>query len=137
MSTATAALSAPRAREKERWLAALEELMRDIEQWSAEQDWQLARLKKKTIREPGIGTYSVSDLRIRTHSGVLNVEVVARDIVGADGRVDLVSFPAMDRFIIIHTGGRWMVHDDYGRARPRRWCKKTFVDVAEQLTKPL
>ncbi len=136
----SATLTAPRpvpSRVKGDWLAVLEGLMADIEQWAAEQDWQVARLKKKTIHERGIGTYSVSDLRIRTHSGVLNAEVVARDIVGADGRVDLVSFPTMDRFVVVREGDKWIVHDDYRRRRPRLWSKKAFVDVAEELTKPL
>jgi len=135
----SATLTEPRAtprQTKVEWLATLDDLINDIEQWAAEEDWQVARLKKKTIHERGVGTYSVSDLRIRTHSGILNAEVVARDIVGADGRVDLISFPTMDRFVVVRRGDTWIVHDDARSRHPRRWSKKTFIDVAEELTKP-
>jgi len=119
------------------WLATVDSLLSQIEQWAAEEDWQVARLKAKKLTESELGTYPVSDLRIRTHSGILNVVVIAKDIVGADGRVDLVAFPTLERFILIRHGERWVVKSDSGKVWPRKWGRKTFVDLAERLTRGL
>jgi len=127
-----AAISAAR-----KWVALVDKLMSNIERWAKEKDWLVARLEAKTLTETVLGTYCVSDLRIRTNSGVLDVEVVARNIVGAEGRVDLVSFPTMDRFLLIRRGGRWGVKTDSGFDWPKQWGKRTFIELAQQLTKPL
>lgn len=135
MATAIAPAATSAAARK--WLAAVDKLMSDVERWAKEKDWLTARLEAKTLTETGLGTYCVSDLRVRTNSGVLDVEVLARNIVGAEGRVDLVAFPTMDRFILVHRGGRWVVRTDSGFDWPKQWGKRTFVELAQQLTKPL
>lgn len=117
-----------------RWLDEIERLVTDIEKWAKERDWQVARLEPRTIAEEGLGTYTVSDLRLRTHSGILNVEVVARNIIGAAGRVDLVAFPTLDRFMLVRRGRRWVAKTDSGEAWPQKWGKATFVELARKLT---
>ena len=117
------------------WLATVDSLLSQIEQWAAEEDWQVARLKAKRLSEGELGTYRVSDLRIRTHSGILNVVVVTGRTVGGHGRVDLVAFPTLDRFVLIWKGEHWVVKADSGQTWPKRWSRKTFVDIAERLTR--
>jgi len=119
----------------EKWLATVERLMCQIEKWAAEKDWLVARLEPKSVTEQSTGTYSVSDLRIRTNSGVLDVAVVGRDITGAEGRVDLVAFPTMDRFMLVRTSGKWVVETDLGFRWPRKWGKATFMELARMLTR--
>ena len=133
MAGRTSTLDTARAREE--WSAVIEHLMSKIEKWAREEDWQVARLAKREITESALGTYSVSDLRIRTASGVLNVEVVARNVIGADGRVDLVAFPSLDRFMLIRTGGKWVIETDSGGSWPGKWGKKAFLELAQSLTK--
>ncbi|MBM4032425.1 MAG: hypothetical protein FJ291_11640 [Planctomycetes bacterium] len=118
-----------------RWLAVVDKLMSDIERWAKEKEWLAARLEPKLVTERSAGTYSVSDLRIRTNSGVLDVAVVGREISGAEGRVDLVAFPTMDRFMLIRTRGRWVVETDLGFPWPKKWGKATFLELARMLTR--
>jgi hypothetical protein len=116
------------------WVAAVEDLVSQIREWATAEGWQVTRLEPKTLWEPSTGTYSVSDLRVRTNSGVLNVDVVAREICRAEGRVELVAFPSLERFTLIRRGGKWRVRTDWGNAWPKRWGRRTFVELARKLT---
>ena len=124
-------------RARDAWLRAVEHLLAKIERWAESEDWQVARLKPKELTEGGLGTYTVSDLRIRTPQGLLNVEVVARKVFGADGRVDLCAFPSLHRMLLIRDGRDWKVKTDAGIDWPKRWGKRTFLELAESLTKAL
>ncbi len=117
------------------WLAVVDKLLSDIERWSKEKDWLVARLEPKTLTESGLGEYSVSDLRVRTNGGVLDATVIGREIAGAEGRVDLVAFPTMDRFMLVRLGSRWVVETDLGFPWPKKWSKATFVELARLLTR--
>lgn len=130
-----AAPVAPPAAGARKWLGLVDRLMCDIERWAKEKDWLVARLESKLLTESALGEYWVSDLRIRTNSGVLDVAVVGREITGAEGRVDLVAFPTTDRFMLIRTGGKWVVETDLGFPWPKKWGKATFVELARLLTR--
>jgi hypothetical protein len=132
---ATAVAPAATSAAARQWLAAVGKLMSDIERWAKEKDWLTARLEPKSVAERATGTYSVSDLRIRTNSGVLDAAVIGSEISGAEGRVDLVAFPTMDRFMLIRTRGKWVVETDLGFVWPRKWGRATFVELARLLTR--
>ena len=133
MATAVAPAATSAAARK--WLAVVDKLMCDIERWAEEKNWLVARLEPKTLTESTHGEYSVSDLRVRANSGVLDVAVVGREVAGAEGRVDLVAFPTMDRFMLVRTGGKWVVETDLGFLWPRKWGKATFIELARLLTR--
>jgi len=133
MATKTAAPDLARTRDE--WLAVTERLASDIEKWATELGWAVARLEGRTITEKGIGSYAAPDLRIKTPHGILDVEVKARRVVGAEGRADLVAFPSLHRMLLVRIGNKWLVKTDAGIDWPRKWGKKTFVELAETLTK--
>jgi len=107
--------------------------MANIERWAEAEGWDVARFQR-THHESAIGQYSAPDLRIRTPSGVLNVEVTARYVIGADGRADLCAFPSLHRMLLIRTKGGWQVKTDAGIEWPQEWGRKTFVELARKLT---
>ena len=80
MAKDAAVTNAPAVREE--WVTLVERLMADIEKWAKAENWEVARFQK-THDERAIGQYSAPDLRIRTPSGVLDVEVKARCVIGA------------------------------------------------------
>ena len=130
--TKDAAVSSPPGA-REAWVALVGRLMAKIEDWARGEGWEVARIVK-THQESAIGRYSAPDLRIRTDSGVLDVEVTARSVIGADGRVDLCAFPSLHRMLLIRTEDGWQVKTDAGIEWPRKWGRRTFVDLAKRLT---
>jgi hypothetical protein len=130
MARDPAVADAPAVREE--WVALVERLMADVEKWAEAEGWEVARFVK-THQESGLGQYSAPDLRIRTDSGILDVEVKARRVIGADGRVDLCAFPSLHRMLLIRTEGGWQVKTDAGVEWPRKWGRRTFVDMAKRL----
>src|ERR1700761_989231 len=65
-------------------------LLGDISDWAKSRGWIVARADKE-LTEESLGTYTVSDLNIKVPGGVLIVEVRGRNVVGAEGRVDVYS----------------------------------------------
>ena len=119
---------------REEWLEAVEKLLSQIQTWADQLGWPAARMEPKEMMESAVGTYAVSDLRIRAPAGILTVDVVARNVVSAEGRVDLVAFPSLHNMMLIRTAGRWIVKTDAGMEWPRKWGKRTFVELAKTLT---
>ena len=64
------------------------------------------------------------------------VEPVARDVVKADGRVDLYAFPSMNRMMLVRVGGKWVLKTDSGVKWPEPWGEQTFARLTELLSVP-
>lgn len=116
------------------WMAAITKLFGEMEKWAAKQDWLVAR-KTKTLEEDS-GTYEVPELWIKIPGGTIVAEVIGKEIVGADGRVDLSCFPSFDRFVLVWRGGKWIIKTDSYMNWPKAWGPKTFVEMARLLIQP-
>lgn len=119
--------------EREVWLSLVDKLLSQIEKWAGQRDWQIRR-EEKTITEELIGTYSVPVLQIKLPAGVLYVEPMARYVIGAGGRVDLYSWPTLQRLLLIRRDDAWTLKTDSLIDWPQTWTRKTFYDVAKNLT---
>ena len=107
-------------------------LMASIGQWAAEQGWPVSD-QPREISERVLGTYRVTGLRVRTPSGDLLVEPIARHVIGGDGRVDLTAWPSLNRVKLVGHDGGWRVFTDSNLAWPKPWCKDTFLELARGL----
>lgn len=119
------------SRRKE-WIARLAPLMETIGQWAAEQGWPISD-QPREISERLLGTYQAPGLRVRTPSGDLLVEPVARHVIGGDGRVDLTAWPSLNRVKLVGHDDGWRVFTDSNLAWPKPWCKDTFLELARGL----
>lgn len=121
---------------RDEWLALVENLLGEISQWALSQDWSIHR-DHKEIREDPIGLYSAPTLRIRLPGGEIHVEPVALRIVGAKGgRVDIESWPSLNRVMLIREGENWRVLTDSGISLAEPWNEKTFVRVVREMNAP-
>ncbi len=120
--------------EREVWLSVVDKLLSQIEEWAGQMEWQIRR-EDKTITEGLIGTYSVPVLQIKLPGGVLYVEPMARYVIGDDGRVDLYSWPTLQRLLLIRSDDKWVLKTDSLIDWPQPWARKTFYEVAKNLTK--
>jgi len=116
------------------WMAAITKLFAEMEKWAAQQDWLVAR-KTKALEEDS-GTFEVPELWIKIPGGTIVAEVIGKDIIGADGRVDLYCFPTFDRFVLLWREGKWVIKTDSLMRWPKPWGPKAFVEMAELLIHP-
>ena len=119
-------------RERADWISAVRALTDSIHQWAEEQRWTVTWWDK-AIEEQHLGKYAVPQLVVTTPHGHLAVEPVARDVLGADGRVDIIAMKTFNRLMLVRAGGRWVVRTESGIEWPADWSKETFLDLVQRL----
>jgi hypothetical protein len=120
-------------RKKTVWVSQIETLVDAISAWATERQW-LVDKHQKTLNEEPLGTYSASELIIKTPQGSVIIEPVGKNIMGADGRVDISAFPSFNRMLLIQKKGNWQVKTDSRIDWPKPWGKDTFYDIVKALT---
>jgi hypothetical protein len=65
---------------------------------------------------------------------VIHVIPVAQHVVGADGRIDIEAFPALNRVKLIGRGEQWVIYTDSNIPLRQPWNAETFVQLAQDLT---
>ena len=118
---------------KEAWINLVEELCSTIKTWTEEQGW-IAHQDEKIITEEHIGSYTVPILIIQSSQGRVHVDPIGRNIIGAEGRVDICSFPMLNRMLIVRLKNKWIIKTDSLIDWPEPWNKKTFIDIVKALT---
>jgi len=81
---------------RDKWLSAVRDLFDTIRTWSESQGWSVHE-DEKTISEEHIGRYKVPSLVIQCPSGRIHIDPIGCNIIGAHGRVDILSFPSLNR----------------------------------------
>lgn len=130
----TQALNNPSQIEQRRgeWVARAEAVINQVEQWAAAEGWATAR-SQRTITERELGQYTVPLLRVRLPLGEVHVIPIARNVIGADGRIDIEAFPTTDRVKLIGRGRDWEIYSDNNDLVPAPWNAKTFARIAQDL----
>ena len=126
--------SPPPIQEEERasWIAELESVVVQAEEWSRRQDWAVRR-DSKAITEPMLGTYTVPVLLIHTPQGRLILDPIGRDIIGAEGRIDLCAMPSYDPVPLIKGDQGWEFWSPKSQSPVRSWNEAHFVAIAQRL----
>lgn len=131
----TQAINNPSLAEEQRrreWVEHIAQVIQQAEGWAAARDWATARTER-TLNERGLGQYTVPLLRIRLPLGEVHVIPVARNIIGADGRIDMEAFPTTDRVKLIRRGRDWEIYSDSNARLPAAWNAETFARIAQDL----
>jgi len=115
------------------WLAKLRDLIDSIKSWAEQRRWFVDE-QEKTIEEDHIGRYTVPTLFIQAPGGKIHVEPIGCDIIGAQGRVDIESFPALNRLLLILVNGEWKIKTDSRIDWPEPWSEQSFVNLVNALT---
>lgn len=119
----------------EAWQRRLDALAKEVRSWSEAKGW-LVETRPAEIRESLLGTYQVPHVRVvrPVPRGEVHVEPVALQIVGGDGRVDMWSFPSMNRVRLV--GGkdkRWEVLTDSNVRIRSEWGPTLWYELVEDL----
>jgi hypothetical protein len=121
------------ARLRDEWLQVVEALGRQVRGWAEQRGWTVTE-ERREINEERLGIYQAPVLQIETPHGSVFLEPIARDVGGADGRVDLYAWPTLYRVMLLRGGGPdWMIRTDSGIYWPHPWGEATFAELAEGL----
>jgi hypothetical protein len=120
-------------RKRDDWLAKLRELTDSIKTWAQQRRWFVDE-HEKSIEEDHIGRYTVPTLFIQAPNGKIVVEPIGCDIIGAQGRVDIESFPSLNRLLLILVNGQWKIETDSRVHWPEPWSEQAFVKLVDALT---
>ncbi len=120
-------------RKRDDWLAMLRDLIDSMKSWAHQRRW-LVDEHEKIIEEDRLGKYPVPTLFIQAPSGKIVVEPIGCDIIGAQGRVDIESFPSLNRMLLILVNGEWKIKTDSRIDWPEPWSEQSFVNLVRALT---
>ncbi|MBM4029537.1 MAG: hypothetical protein FJ280_29685 [Planctomycetes bacterium] len=120
-------------RRRDDWLVKLRELMDSIKTWAERRRWFVDE-HEKTIEEDDVGKYTVPTLFIQAPSGKIVVEPIGCNIIGAQGRVDIESFPSLNRLLLILVDGEWKIKTDSRIEWPEPWSEQSFINLVKALT---
>jgi len=117
-----------RAGELKDWVSVVEQLAHQVESWCQQRNWAVS-ISERRISESAYGEYAVPELMIRSPSGTVYLEPVARDVAGARGRVDLLAWPSLTRMMLIRRGKDWVLQTDSGIDWPEPWGPQAFEKI--------
>lgn len=120
--------------EREDWVQTTNRLLDQITEWVSVKNWTVRR-EVRIIIEEVLGTYAVQDAVIATPNGELRLEVKARGVHRAAGRVELFAWPTLYRVTLLHYVNKpdWIIYTDSGISLHYPWTQETFLTLAEDL----
>ncbi|MBN2315205.1 MAG: hypothetical protein JXM79_14845 [Sedimentisphaerales bacterium] len=118
---------------RDKWLLNVKDLFDTIRMWSESQGWSVHE-DEKTISEDHIGSYKAPTLVIQCPSGRIHIDPIGCNIIGAHGRVDILSFPSLNRLLLIRINGDWKIKTESRMDWPRAWSHEAFIDLVNSLT---
>jgi hypothetical protein len=136
MSTETQPIDAVKQTEqiRDEWITAVDHLYREVEGWAKVQGWTTKR-RPVVLEEKRLGRYEVWKLTVRTNEGPIRLLPVARYVIGAMGRVDLVAPPARDpsQMICRSDDGSWQIHPFGDSEIATPWSEEKLVELTKTL----
>jgi hypothetical protein len=120
------------AQKRDHWIALVSSLMDDIVRWCEQHGWSVIRSTKR-VSEEHIGEYEVPALTIHTPAIQLHIDPVGLNIIGAQGRVDILAYPSLNRLLLVRKDDQWMLFTESRVAWPQDWGSETFAKITRSL----
>jgi hypothetical protein len=118
------------------WTDRLGALASQVVAWTKTQPgWKVERTPK-AITEKALGSYTVDLLTIEDEQERrLQLEPIARRVMGADGIVELYAWPTLNRVRLLPNpaSGGWDVLTDSGIKLHQPWNLENFITLARDL----
>ena len=114
------------------WVAAVIALLDQIQSWARQSGWKVIRHESERSEE-SLGTYTVPTLEIHLGPRRLYVEPVARHVIGADGRVDILASPSLNHVMLIRSGDTWRVYSQDRELIDKSLSSERFSTLAREL----
>ena len=122
---------------RDQWVADATALVDQVAAWAAsaadERGWRIERSDVTLAEEAVGGAYTVPKLTILAGEDELQLEPIARGVLGSEGRYDLTAWPNLFRVSLLHKNGEWVILTKSGLYWPNPWSRETFLHIAEGL----
>jgi len=120
---------------KNEWQQQLKLFMNQIEGWlhSVQKD-KLIEIKEKTVtlQEENLGLYDAPSLELAIDKEIIKVQPIGRLIIGAKGRVDIVS--SYEKYIVLYLIDReWVYRKETDKGKFSDFTKEKFEIILEDL----
>lgn len=120
-------------RTREEWRNAVTSLTEAVRDWAEARGWNVAESLRE-VSEETITSSTFPVLEIQTPRGQVMLEPIGRDILGAQGRVDLYAWPSLYRVLLLRKQDHsWVIRTESGLNWPHPWNQATFYELAEGL----
>lgn len=120
---------------KQSWIAELNRFMSDIEQWLKipEQEGAVTIVRDEVkISEDHLGQYKAPCLELHVGSKKVEIKPIGRLIIGASGRVDIISFA--ENYIILNDPSKgWKYRNPQEMNRYTSFNEERFAGILKEL----
>lgn len=120
------------ADELNRWTEAVNSVVDHARDWARQHGWH-AKVETTTLTEDRLGTYQVPLLIVEAPDGRIVIEPIARWSSPGEGRIDVYSWPSLNRLMLVRKGDNWVLLTEAGVRWPQTWNLATFLDLASNL----
>src|SRR5438552_18944905 len=108
--------------EQRRWIDAVTAIIDRAQEWARQRGWRSA-LQTMTLTEDRLGTYQVPVLTVESDQGKIVLEPVARWTSPGEGRIDVYSWPSLNRLMLLRNGDGWELFTEAAVRWPRPWTQ--------------
>lgn len=124
-----------RVQRQKAWLSALDKLFQKIRSWLAEAEQEKlikVRIEKVNHAEEGLGTFEVPRLTLTVDHKTIILKPIGATIVGADGRVDMVSTKGTYLFLYLADQNKWVYGSGTRPSEFRELTEEVFTDLLKR-----
>jgi len=118
---------------RDHWIVQVSALIDDIATWCEKRGWSVSR-SNKSVSEEYIGKYEVPCLTIHAPSVRLHIDPMGLNIIGAEGRVDILAYPSLNRLLLVRKDDCWTLFTESRVPWPQEWGEDTFPDIVESFS---
>jgi hypothetical protein len=124
-----------RNQRKKAWLAALDKLFQNIRSWVAEAEREnliKIRIDRVNHTEEALGTYEVPRLTLAVDHKTVVLKPIGATIVGADGRVDMISPKGTFLLLYFADRNRWVHGSGTRPSQFHELTEELFTDLLKR-----
>ncbi|MEC4681924.1 MAG: hypothetical protein VST67_14670 [Nitrospirota bacterium] len=124
-----------RTQRQKAWLSALDKLFQKIRSWLAEAEREKlikVRIEKVNHTEESLGTFKVPRLSLTVDHKIIILKPIGATIIGADGRVDMVSTKGTYLFLYLADQDKWVHGSGITPSEFQELTEKIFTDLLKR-----
>jgi hypothetical protein len=124
-----------RAQRQKEWLSALDKLFLKIRSWLAEAEKEnLIKVSIEQVNhiEESLGTLQVPRLTLTVDHKTITLKPIGATIIGADGRVDLVTTKGTYMFLYLAEQSKWVHGSGTKPSEFHELTEKVFTDLLKR-----
>jgi hypothetical protein len=124
-----------RTQRQKAWLSTLDKLFQKVQSWLAEAEREKlikVRVEKVSHTEESLGTFEVPRLTLTVDHKKIVLKPIGATIIGADGRVDMVSTKGTYLFLYFADQNKWVHGSGTKPSEFLELTEEVFIDLLKR-----